>query len=878
MDLKALLNKLDKLNEHQILMESATIVEEVLSAELELLKESYIALMERVRGRELEALRKVNDEEQRRTQIAALATKNGYPGMFDPVTGKWVDNQGNFAWFGPYKAEVEQMEKDGLVPPEAHTSAFWGVMGKDKDAAFKASSENKSRYDLIDGSDEILDKANQSKKPDAVTESVSKGSIARALTEGFGYSFKYLVESISEQEHNILKANIEKLNSTEYKDDKEAQAVIFKYQEYVKYRDQLIAKIKSALSKITALKPNTLGPTIKTESQVMLKEEIYLVPHSDNTVSSVHFYLDDNGDVVEYIVTEDVEALGRGLMAGATFGWGDNAVAKMISMYKGTPYGEELAKQLKATNDAKDRAPLWYWGGNIGAGLMYGGTGIAKNLAIAGGQYASDRFIREPMNARDLEQNAKNKAVTTPAKPPVDPAVKKVQTSVSTAPTGTMDPNTVSAVRANGAQVSGNNNSSIEQELFTAFGVKDATGLQAKLKQMGVSGYDQVGQAVANALKIAPAPTVATESIIFSSMSDNERMAYLRNRMLQINEGFNPWTGLLKLIGVGAEAALAKILPTLEKAEINLGGQIWKKGQTGYWETTGAGAKKMMPEAEFAGEVQQAVKANPEAFLKANPAKTTAAPANATTNTAANTTANTAFKPKLEQQVIFDNEIYTWKGAQWVSQKTGKTAEKGITGQLNKIAQGSASGAEKAAANVATNAAEAIPKTSAEALTLSQRLAAKYPKTASVLKGIGAVAKFGWNNKWWTAMAAIIGIIGYAYTHPTEPNADDVTNPNNPNKPQVDQKPDPNAIDPQILAQIQQISLDIKNWMDQLIAMYPADKETKDLQAEVAEIMKGLPQKPTVDQKADTNTANPNANLNSVNRWANVGGNVTKPK
>ena len=67
MDLKALLTKLDKINEHQILMESATIVEEILSAELELLKESYIALMERVRGKELEALRKVNDEEQRKT-------------------------------------------------------------------------------------------------------------------------------------------------------------------------------------------------------------------------------------------------------------------------------------------------------------------------------------------------------------------------------------------------------------------------------------------------------------------------------------------------------------------------------------------------------------------------------------------------------------------------------------------------------------------------------------------------------------------------------------------------------------------------------------------------------------------------------------------
>jgi len=61
MDLKVLLAKLDKIDQRQILTESATIVEEVLSAELELLKESYIALMERVRGKELEALRNIKD-------------------------------------------------------------------------------------------------------------------------------------------------------------------------------------------------------------------------------------------------------------------------------------------------------------------------------------------------------------------------------------------------------------------------------------------------------------------------------------------------------------------------------------------------------------------------------------------------------------------------------------------------------------------------------------------------------------------------------------------------------------------------------------------------------------------------------------------------
>lgn len=782
MDLKALLNKLDKLDQRQVLLESSAVMEEVLSAELELLKESYIALMERVRGRELEELRKVKDENERKTQIAALATKNGYPGMFDPVTGKWVDNQGNFAWFGPYKAEVEKMEKDGLVPPEAHTSAFWGVMGKDKDEAFKASSENKSRYELIDGSEDIIDKANQSKKPDVAKESVVKGSIARALTEGFGYSFNYIAESITEPEHNTLKANIEKLNDPIYKDDKEVQAVLFKYQEYVKYRDQLIAKIKDALSKVTALK--TPAATLH-ESRSVLKEEIYLVPHSDNTVSAVHFYLDESGNVVEYVITEDVEALGRGLMNGVTFGWGDNAVAKMISMYKGTPYGEELEKQLRATEAAKKRSPVWYWGGNIAGGMTYGGTGLVRNAAVAGAQWASDKYLRDPHNTSELEKNANS--------------VKKVQKSVSAPANGKMDPSTVAAVQKNAAPVSApavtpTANNDLEG-VFKAFGVKDMDGLKAKLKQSGVNNYDALGQAIANALKIAPAPTVAAESIIFSSMTENERMSYLRNRMLQINEGFNPWAGLLKLVGVGAEAALAKILPTLEKAEINLGGQIWKKGQTGYWETAGAGGKKIMPEADFASEVQQAVKANPEAFLKANPTK-------------------------------------------------------GIAG---KVTPPKTEPGKPTAANDANFGP--VPTTPAQASTLAQKFAAKYPKTAAALKGVRSVAKFGWNNKWWTAMAAIIAA-GYLTNNNTEtpaedPNAQHSDKPVKPiDKPQVDQKPDPNAIDPQKQAEIQQYSLNIKKWMDQLIAMYPADKETKDIQAEVEQALKGLPQPAQVDQKA----------------------------
>jgi len=94
MDLKALLNKLDTIDQRQVLLESAIVIEEVLDYDLQLLKESYIALMERVRRKELEAIATIQDANARRRQLGQLAMKHDYPGIFDPVNGKWVDAKG----------------------------------------------------------------------------------------------------------------------------------------------------------------------------------------------------------------------------------------------------------------------------------------------------------------------------------------------------------------------------------------------------------------------------------------------------------------------------------------------------------------------------------------------------------------------------------------------------------------------------------------------------------------------------------------------------------------------------------------------------------------------------------------------------------------
>jgi len=918
MDLRTLLNKLDKLESHQVLMESNTIREEILSTELQLLKESYSALMERVHKKELDALRDVNDEELRKSKLAALASKHGYPGLFDPRNGKWVDNQGNYAWFGPYKDEVEKMELDGLVPPEAHTSAFWGLMGKDKAEAIKASTANASRFELIDGADEIIDKANQSKP--AMDEAIVRGSLARALTEDFGYSSNYIVEAISTTEHLKLKAYIEKLNSPEYKDDKEVRDVIFKYQEYVKYRDLLIAKIKEALarfkSKVTpapkavepvagGLQPDANQSSAEVErlkrqnaglneSRGVLKEEFYIVPHKDKTASVVHFYLDESGNVVGYVVTEDVEALGRGALDGLTFGWGDNAVAGIISMYKGTPYGEELIRQIRASEAAKKRAPVWYYGGMIAGGAGWGGTSLVGNLAAAGINVASD-MVREPVNDKIIKQYKADQANK----------LKKVQNTVGAEPTGVPDAKTVSAVKTKAAPVKANEpaekSSGEMSDVFAAFGVKDMNGLFVALKSQGVRTMDQLGTAVGKALNIEPmtpvaqagAPKVA-ESIIYSSMSESERMAYLRNRLNNIEQpaqldeaipglGTGIKTGLEWLFGGAARllghtpAVVIKGLEGIEKvlgkgvtelalpSGVGTATKIWKLETTGAnagkWSTAGRtrGTRVFKTAEEIADDLKNALHSGFKPRARPGQPALPSAPPQGWVN------------PGSE---IASAEL---NGAKYIKDADGKWYMKNASTGVH------------------------MPVTDAAILrTLEQgavktgmlgQLAAKYPKLAAGFKGVGSILKFGWNNKWWIALAAIIAAGYWAWANkpeePVPPEVPPVSDqqvdpegiPIGPGGPGGETAPKPdkdgncptgwkpsadgkscekvggsNGVTQQISPEARQEAGNIRKLLQQLKDMYPADKETRDLEAEVEDALKGIPQSSQeVDTKAKPN-------------------------
>ena len=161
------------------------------------------------------------------------------------------------------------------------------------------------------------------------------------------------------------------------------------------------------------------------------------------------------------------------------------------------------------------------------------------------------------------------------------------------------------------------------------------------------------------------------------------------------------------------------------------------------------------------------------------------------------------------------------------------------------------------------------------------QLAAKYPKLAAGFKGVGSILKFGWNNKWWVALAAIIAAGYWAWANKEEkppepppaevpaevpaepggipigpggPGGETVPKPDKDGncppgwKPSVDGKScekvggNSQEREKAVSPEVQQAANNIRTLLQQLKDMYPADKETRDMEAEVEDALKGIPQ------------------------------------
>lgn len=478
MDFRNLVEKLNKIEQAQLLTESE-------------------AIMERLRNKDIMATANIKDETERLATLGKMARENGFGGLFDPTNGKFVNADGKYAAVGAYQSEIEQLEKYGLLPPNADTSSMFGAMGKEAGAAQAANKLAVDRDTAIDRANELLAKAlgsattGQSTKPTSDTAKITpetdpakaaqavrdvdaargvssavnatdqaakkaagavanensilvRSGIAKQLTESFGYDFVTLVEGITKEEHLELKKIMASLESV--KNDEDVAVLKYKFAEYNKKRAELITKI------------NELIATIKSKKG------------SQAPVTETAYYFDDNGVLVEYSLADlgsDVADTGRGVASGVTFGYADNIIAKAKSLLNGTSYADELKKELEKTAAAKERSPWLYGAGEVGGTFAIPGMAAVKGLkgaaALTGARLGSDLLVREPHNAATVAgatqsqqgQGAKPPAAASGAAPSNE-EVKSIQTQLNQAGfsvgrhgvDGKFGPDTVKALQA----------------------------------------------------------------------------------------------------------------------------------------------------------------------------------------------------------------------------------------------------------------------------------------------------------------------------------------------------------------------------------------------------------------------------------------------
>ena len=275
MDLRSLIDKLDTIEQTQLLTESEELMERV---------GLRLQDIEQAVGREL-------DGNKRAAIIGDFARKFGYAGLFDPVSGKFVNKDGKFASFGAYQSEVEQLEDEGLIPASAKTDALLGFMGKDEKAAKPTAFARADLFGAIDKADGLLDKA-----LDGILE--SKG-IANSLLAEFGIN-THLLEAITPEEHQFLKKAVKDAETIKHKAD--ASNLITRYnKEYVPARNRLIARIKEVIAAIKPATKSTATPAAvpagersgsstseSLENAVEMLREMSLTPQGQKAGAKLH--------------------------------------------------------------------------------------------------------------------------------------------------------------------------------------------------------------------------------------------------------------------------------------------------------------------------------------------------------------------------------------------------------------------------------------------------------------------------------------------------------------------------------------------------------------------------------------------------------------
>ena len=630
MDFKKLLTQLDTISQKQLLIEAENLLERAHLQDIEAIGDEF-----------------ANDKDARYKALAKLAKDNGYSGMFDPITGNYIDTEGKSAWIGAYKAEIEQLDKFNLIPQAARekTSHILGQMGKDEKETGAVIKGAAAREKAVSTANKLIKQA-LAKSASPVKESraitiIPKGSIAQSLTESFGYDCKLLLESITVEEHKQLKQIIDQVKSATF--DPDVVELLTTYKFYVQKRDEIIEEIKKIVEFLKS-KVKKIAVKESTGNTSHLKENVYLHWEGGNILLELHLYYNDKNQLVEYKWTDrqdplnenlkqDVWDLSAGVGNGLTFGYNDNLVAGLKSMFKGTKYADELHNEYEKSMAAKQRSPILYGAGQmtgeLGATIGVGMVNPVAGLALGAGQLANHfgGWTDSAHAKTDYEYRQANKDKVDP-KNKVDLNKDKVDNKV--------------ILPREGAGMHGQQDPTVkimQQKLMAAgfdvgihkddgrFGPDTVKAVKAYTAKNGGSDADSIAKLIGTTAK-----ETKTESLMFSSMSEAERMSHLRNKLALLEDAGTiaaetlPWLAKLALGGKNYAAVLAKLgIQTAEAAELVLAplaksalvvgknglnvrhlkaaGQEWEE-INGIWHTTKNGKTLQATPQQLAAEVK----------------------------------------------------------------------------------------------------------------------------------------------------------------------------------------------------------------------------------------------------------------------------------
>jgi hypothetical protein len=516
--------------------------------------------MERAHIEDVDATAEIADKADRYAALAKLAKSGGYAGMFDPVTGNFIDTDGNAAFIGAYKAEVQQLANHGLIPNAAKekTSHLLGNMGMDEKEAGGIQSDVRTREKAIRKATGFIDKAletfktaqpttgsnvqsgtpdkpavNKPVDPFAAPTMTAEGSsfrtgLAQALTESFGYNYQQLIEGITRDEHKYIKQVLAQVDKVQNDDD----VVEFKtkYAEYTKRRDALIQQIKALIEEIQS-KP-------LQESQ-QLDEGVIDVLKSIAGKAALPLY-------AMYEVYHAWQAI-KSIPSGWPKERYKNEVTKIIAK----PIAEIGISAFAIAIGTMLAGPIGGFGAGVASLFVTNSTADAIATGIADLIYSGGKS-----DATDNKETQTNTDTTNPGSTALhqhlqfNKSVQDLQNKLGKdklpkfGADGKLGKETIGAIQAYRKEK----------------GIKSDAEVIAQLL-----GIKDTAQAMA-----AVQPT--SESIIYSSMTEAERMAYLAKRLRgieQVNEGLKQRfaTGVLDALGIGvAERAILSNIGTKDVA------------------------------------------------------------------------------------------------------------------------------------------------------------------------------------------------------------------------------------------------------------------------------------------------------------------------